>query len=129
MENQGQGRGRFTRRLTQNEVEQQIILFPFVAVAAYFTFEQGEAFYMNVKDSLGKEWTFKGKFHTNEEAGNYVSIGMAQFFMEKGLKANDEVTFVERPQLEWPGPWKKFRIELKRQIRLFGVDMWGELNV
>ncbi|KAK9015702.1 hypothetical protein V6N11_006796 [Hibiscus sabdariffa] len=129
MENQGQGGDRITSRLTQSEVEQQVLLLPFVALSAYFVFEKGQFFVMDVKDSLGKDWTFFGTFHANEDLGNYVMIRLSQFPVEKGLKPNDEVSIMELPRQDGEGPCRKFKIEIKRQIRLFGVDIWGDLNV
>ncbi|KAK8630821.1 hypothetical protein V6N13_079594 [Hibiscus sabdariffa] len=67
MENQGQGRVRFTTRLTQSEVEQQIILVPVVVLSAFFVLEEGQLFFMDVKDSLAIQWTFVGTFHANDD--------------------------------------------------------------
>ncbi|KAK8636090.1 hypothetical protein V6N13_004800 [Hibiscus sabdariffa] len=136
MENQGQAGGnqeqagnRFTRRLTQGEVHYQMILFPFVAVAACFEFQPNVLSFMDVKDSLEKEWSFLVRFHAHAEFGNYMSVSWPQFSMEKQLKANDEVTFIEIPHREGEEPTKKFKVQIKRKIRLFGQDIWGELNV
>ncbi|KAL4385256.1 hypothetical protein GQ457_15G021270 [Hibiscus cannabinus] len=130
MENQGQAAGnRFTRRLTQRELHYRVILFPFVAVAAFFEFQPDVLSFMDVKDSLEKEWRFLVRFHTHPELGNYMSVSMPQFSMEKQLKANDEITFIEIPHGEGEEPRKKFKVEIKRKIRLFGQDIWGELNI
>ncbi|MBA0755419.1 hypothetical protein Gogos_022286 [Gossypium gossypioides] len=84
---------------------------------------------MDVTDSLGKAWTFIGTFYANPEVGKYVSLTWPQFSSEKGLKANDEVIFTERPRCEGEAPWKKFNVVIKRKIRLYGEDIWGELKV
>ncbi|KAE8701607.1 hypothetical protein F3Y22_tig00110540pilonHSYRG00076 [Hibiscus syriacus] len=131
MENQG-GHGReisFASRLTRSEVQRRMMMLPVLAVAAFFEYEEGRLFFMDVKDSLGQAWIFLCRFHANEEMGNYFCISWPQFSMEKGLKENDEVIFTERPRLEGESPERKFKVEIKRKIRLFGVDMWGELNV
>ncbi|MBA0695629.1 hypothetical protein Goari_002241 [Gossypium aridum] len=127
MEDQEQGRRTFSKRLTPIEVEKRIILFFYTVVAEFFEFEEGRHFFMDVTDNLGKEWTFVGTFHANNIVENHVSISWAQFSLEKGLKVNDEVTFTEKPQGN--GPWKKFKVVIKRKIRLFGQDIWGELMV
>ncbi|KAE8660586.1 hypothetical protein F3Y22_tig00116951pilonHSYRG00454 [Hibiscus syriacus] len=129
MENVRQGRARFARRLTQMEMNRHIILFPFVAVAAYFNFEEGQLFPVDVIDSLGKKWAFLGTSHADEQFGNYVSFSWSQFSIEKGLKVNDEVVIIEMPQGDDEQPHSMFKIEIKRQIKLFGVNIWGELNV
>ncbi|TYI59824.1 hypothetical protein E1A91_D10G063300v1 [Gossypium mustelinum] len=129
MENQEQGKQSFSSRLTRNEVEDRIILFSYAVVAEFFEFQENRMFYMDIMDSLGKEWTFVGSFYTNQEVGNYVSISLLQFFTEKGLKPNDEVTFTKIPQGEDEWTWKKFKVEIKRKITLFGQEIWGELVV
>ncbi|KAK8602476.1 hypothetical protein V6N13_057895 [Hibiscus sabdariffa] len=129
MENQEHNRQRFSKQLIQREVEKCTISFPFDVVASFFEFQEGCLFCMDVMDSLGEKWSFIGMFHHNEELGNCVSIRLSQFSIEKGLKAADEVTFTERPRREGARPWKKFKVEVKRKIRLFGQDIWGELAV
>ncbi|TYH48402.1 hypothetical protein ES332_D10G064300v1 [Gossypium tomentosum] len=115
MENQEQGKQSFSKHLTQSEVKDRIIFFSYTDVAPFF--------------DLGKAWTFIGTFYANPEVGKYVSIKWPQFSSEKGLKANDEVIFTEKPQREGEAPWKKFNVVIKRKIRLFGQDIWGELKV
>ncbi|KAL4283683.1 hypothetical protein GQ457_16G001550 [Hibiscus cannabinus] len=117
----------FSKLLTQREVEQRTVLFPFDAVASVFEFQKGRLFCIDAMDSLEKMWSFIGMFHNNEEFGNCVSICLHQFSVEKGLKANDEITFTERPQQESMRTYKRFKVETKRKIRLFGQDIWGEL--
>ncbi|XWS54861.1 hypothetical protein CRYUN_Cryun10bG0125900 [Craigia yunnanensis] len=129
MQNPGQARERFSKRLTQNDVEKCLILFPFCDVAGIFDFQEGRMFCLEVVGSTGKAWTFLGSFHTNEEMGSVVSISWPQFVSEKTLKANDEVVFVGQSMDDDEGPWKKFKIEVRRKIRLFGQDIWGDLMV
>ncbi|KAK8602477.1 hypothetical protein V6N13_057894 [Hibiscus sabdariffa] len=129
MENHEQGKERFSKRLSQNEVEKCMIFLPFAAVASFLEFQEGRLFRMDVVDSLGKAWSFMGMFQSNEELGNYVSISWPQFATEKGLKANDEVIFMEKPRQEGEEPWKQLKVRIKRKIRLFGQDIWGELMV
>ncbi|KAL4383375.1 hypothetical protein GQ457_15G021250 [Hibiscus cannabinus] len=131
MENQGEAGNRFTRRLTQDELHYRMMLFPFAAVAAFFEFQPEVLSFMDVKDSLEKEWSFLVRFHAHPELGDYMSVSMPQFSMEKQLKADDEITFIEIPHPHGEGeePRKKFKVEIKRKIRLFGQDIWGELNV
>ncbi|KAK8602474.1 hypothetical protein V6N13_057897 [Hibiscus sabdariffa] len=74
MENQEHNSRRFSKRLTQREVEKCTISFPFDAVASVFEFQEGHLFCMDAMDSLGKTWSFIGMFHRNEELGNYVLI-------------------------------------------------------
>ncbi|KAK8331244.1 hypothetical protein V6Z11_A10G062200 [Gossypium hirsutum] len=120
---------RFSKHLTQNEVKDRIIFFSYTDVAPFFEFQEGRLFFMDVTDSLGKAWTFIGTFYANPDVGKYVSIKWPQFLSEKGLKANDEVIFIERSRREGETPWKKFNVVIKRKIRLFGQDIWGELKV
>ncbi|KAK8505286.1 hypothetical protein V6N13_045728 [Hibiscus sabdariffa] len=129
MENQEHNRQRFSKQLTQREVEKCTISFPFDVVTSFFEFQEGHLFCMDVMGSLGKKWSFIGMIHHNEELGNCVSIRLSQLLIEKGLKADDEITFTERPRREGERPWKKFKVEVKREIRLFGQDIWGELAV
>ncbi|MBA0844670.1 hypothetical protein Goarm_023321, partial [Gossypium armourianum] len=84
---------------------------------------------MDLIDGLGKVWTVLAKFHTHEAIGNYVSIDWPQFSNEKGLKPYDEITFMTRPQQEGgnEGPQNEFKVLVKRKIRLFGQDIWGEV--
>ncbi|MBA0695636.1 hypothetical protein Goari_002247, partial [Gossypium aridum] len=58
MENQEQGRQSFSKHLTQSEVKDHIILFSYTDVAPFFEFQEGRLFFMNVRDNLGKAWTF-----------------------------------------------------------------------
>ncbi|MBA0627995.1 hypothetical protein Godav_022781 [Gossypium davidsonii] len=129
MESQEQGRQSFSKHLTQSEAKDRIIFFSYTDVAPFFEFQEGYLFFVNVTDSLGKAWTFIGTFYTNPEIGKYVSIKWPQFSSVKGLKANDEVIFTERPRRKSEAPWKKFKLVIKRKIRLFGQDIWGELKV
>ncbi|KAK8597559.1 hypothetical protein V6N13_094962 [Hibiscus sabdariffa] len=127
--NQEQVRQSFSKQLTQREVEQRTVLFPFDVVTSVFEFQEGQLFCIDAIDNLEKVWLFIGMFHNNEELGNCVSICLRQFSVEKGLKANDEITFTERPQQEGTRTSKRFKVEIKRKIRLFGQDIWGELMV
>ncbi|KAK8509222.1 hypothetical protein V6N13_062278 [Hibiscus sabdariffa] len=127
--NQEQIRQSFSKLLTQREVEQRTVSFPFDDVASVFEFQEGRLFCIDAMDSLGKMWPFIGMFHNNEELGNCVSICLQQFLVEKELKANDEITFTERPRQEGTRTSKRFKVEIKRKIRLFGQDIWGELMV
>ena len=129
MQNPGQARERFSKRLTQNDVEKCLILFPFCTVAGIFDFQEGRVFCLEVIGSTGKVWTFLGSFHNNEEMGSVVSISWPQFVSEKALKPNDEVVFVRQSMDDDEGHWKKFKIEVRRKIRLFGHDIWGDLMV
>ncbi|MBA0569826.1 hypothetical protein Golob_003528, partial [Gossypium lobatum] len=124
-----QGRQSFSKHLTQSEAKDRIIFFSYTDVALFFEFQEGSMFFVNVTDNLGKARTFIGTFYTNPEIGKYVSIKWPQFSSEKGLKANDEVIFTERPCRKSEAPWKKFKLVIKRKIRLFGQDIWGELKV
>ncbi|MBA0820554.1 hypothetical protein Gohar_021316 [Gossypium harknessii] len=127
MENQQERRQNFSKRLTQIELENRMILFSYTVVADFFEFQADHLFFMNATDSVGKEWIFVGKFHASDTVGNYVSISLPWFAVEKGLKANDEITFTEIPQGN--RSWKNFKVVIKRKIRLFGQDIWGELMV
>ncbi|MFQ6636014.1 hypothetical protein Gotur_012996 [Gossypium turneri] len=131
MENQMQGRRLFSRRLIQSEVDRCVFFFPFMYVSEFFEFQEGRFFFMDVIDSLGKVWTVLTKFHTHEVIGNYVSIDWPQFSNEKGLKPNDEITLIARPLQEGGngGPQHEFKVLVKRKIRLFGQDIWGEVMV
>ncbi|KAL4298042.1 hypothetical protein GQ457_12G021050 [Hibiscus cannabinus] len=129
MENHEQGKERFSKRLSQNEIEKRMIFLPFAVVASFLEFQEGHLFRMDVVDSLGKAWSFMGMFQINEEFGNYVSISWPQFAAEKGLKANDEVIFMEKPRQEGEESCKQLKVRIKRKIRLFGQDIWGELMV
>lgn len=129
MENQEQDKHSVSRRLTRNEVEDRIMLFSYDVVAEFYEFQENRMCYMDVIDGLRREWTFVGSFYMNQEVGNYVSINSLHFFTEKGLKANDEVTFTRRLQGEDEWTWKKFKVEVNRKITLFGRDIWGELMV
>ncbi|XWS67969.1 hypothetical protein CRYUN_Cryun04dG0050200 [Craigia yunnanensis] len=70
MQNPDQTRERFSKRLTQIEVEKCLILFPSTAVAGIFNLEEGRLFFLDVVDSTGKAWTFLGSLNTNEEMGS-----------------------------------------------------------
>ncbi|KAK8553474.1 hypothetical protein V6N13_062279 [Hibiscus sabdariffa] len=112
--NQEQIRQSFSKLLAQREVEQRTVSFPFDAVASVFEFQEGRLFCIDVMDSLGKVWSFIGMFHNNEELGKCVSICLHQFPVEKELKANDEITFTERPQQEDTRTCKRFKVEIKK---------------
>ncbi|KAH1048203.1 hypothetical protein J1N35_038987 [Gossypium stocksii] len=127
MENQQERRQSFSKRLTQIEVENRMILFSYTVVANFFEFQANHLLFMDATDSVGKKWIFVGKFHANDNVGNYVSISLSWFAVEKGLKVNDEITFSEIPQGN--RPWKNFKVVIKRKIRLFGQDIWGEFMV
>ncbi|XVF67660.1 hypothetical protein PTKIN_Ptkin10aG0139300 [Pterospermum kingtungense] len=120
---------RFSKRLTQKDVEKRTITIPFSEVAGIFDFEEGRLFCLDVLECTGQAWTFLGAFHRNEEMGSVVSISSPQFVSEKALKANDEVVFVRQSRENDSVPWKKFKIEVRRKIRLFGQDIWGDLRV
>ncbi|XVF01174.1 hypothetical protein REPUB_Repub04eG0065700 [Reevesia pubescens] len=81
--------------------------------------------------SIGKAWIFLGSLHSNEEMGAFVYISLPQFVREKALKANNEIALIEQSldDVNDKAPWKKFKIEVKRKIRLFGRDIWGNLMV
>ncbi|KAK8991604.1 hypothetical protein V6N11_062609 [Hibiscus sabdariffa] len=127
--NQEQTRQSFSKLLTQREVEQRTVSFPFDDVASTFEFQEGRLFCIDAMDSLEKVWSFVGMFHNNEELGKCVSICLREFPVEKGLKANDEITFTERPRQNGTRTSKRFKVLIKRKIRLFGQDIWGELMV
>ncbi|WRX14357.1 hypothetical protein QQP08_006844 [Theobroma cacao] len=130
MQNPDQAKERFSKRLTQNEIEKCLVLFPITAVEGIFTFEEGRMFCLDVVGRTGEAWTFMATFQTNEDMGSVVSISWPQFVREKALKANDEVTFVRLAPDESDNiHWKKFKIEVRREIRLFGQDIWGDLMV
>ncbi|KAK8505284.1 hypothetical protein V6N13_045726 [Hibiscus sabdariffa] len=129
MENHEQGRERFSKRLTRNEAEKCMILLPFAIVASSLEFEEGRIFRMDAVDSLGKAWSFVGMLQKNEELGNCVSVSWPQFATEKGLKADDEIIFMEKLRREGEESWKQIQVRIKRKIRLFGQDIWGELMV
>ncbi|TYG97760.1 hypothetical protein ES288_A10G063500v1 [Gossypium darwinii] len=116
MENQQERRQSFSKRFTQIELENRMILFSYTVVANFFEFQADHLLFMNATDSVGKEWIFVGKFHASDNVGNY-----------KGLKVNDEIIFIEIPQGN--RPWKNFKFVIKRKIRLFGQNIWGELMV
>ncbi|XVE93289.1 hypothetical protein REPUB_Repub01dG0178000 [Reevesia pubescens] len=132
-DDQQQARERFSKRLTQVEVEKRLILFPLTVVAGFFNFEVDRLFCMDVVDWFGKAWTFMGSIHSNyEDLGSVVSVSWPQFATEKGIKANDEVIFIGQPlddDDDHRTPWKKYKVEVKRKIRLFGQDIWGDLKV
>ncbi|KAK8493105.1 hypothetical protein V6N13_095549 [Hibiscus sabdariffa] len=127
--NQEQIRQSFSKLLTQREVERRTVVFPFDTVASAFEFQEGQLFCIDAMDSLGKVWSFIGMFHNNEEFNNCVSICLHQFPVEKELKANDKITFTKRPLQKNARICKRFKVEIKRKIRLFGQDIWGELTV
>ncbi|KAG4178628.1 hypothetical protein ERO13_A10G055066v2 [Gossypium hirsutum] len=127
MENQQERRQSFSKLLTQIELENRMILFSYTEVANFFEFQADHLLFMNATDSAGKECIFVGKFHASDNVGNYVSINLPWFAVEKGLKVNDEIIFTEIPQSN--RPWKNFKIVIKRKIRLFGQNIWGELMV
>ncbi|TYG97756.1 hypothetical protein ES288_A10G063100v1 [Gossypium darwinii] len=118
MENQQERRQSFSKLLTQIELENRMILFSYTEVANFFEFQADHLLFMNATDSAGKECIFVGKFHASDNVGNYVSINLPWFAVEKGLKVNDDNR-----------PWKNFKIVIKRKIRLFGQNIWGELMV
>ncbi|OMP11638.1 hypothetical protein CCACVL1_00372 [Corchorus capsularis] len=132
MQNGEQPRDRFSKFLTQVEAEKRIIVFPLNHVPGIFAFEEGRLTCMDVVSGDGA-WSFLASFIKDEEIGNVVSISWPQFASEKGLKANDEVSFFKQAgdhgNEEEQGPWKKFRIQVRRQIRLFGQNIWGDLMV
>ncbi|XWS40003.1 hypothetical protein CRYUN_Cryun18bG0102900 [Craigia yunnanensis] len=127
MQNPEQARERFSKRLTRNDVKKRSIVFPFSAVSGIFDFQVGRLVCLDVVESTRMAWNFICSFDTNEEMGSVVSIRCPQFMSEKGLKANDEVSFVR--QDDDKVPWKKFKIEIRRNIRLCGQDIWGDLMV
>ncbi|OMP01589.1 hypothetical protein COLO4_11747 [Corchorus olitorius] len=129
-QNGEQPRDRFSKLLTPLEVEKRTIVFPLNHVAGIFAFEEGRLTCMDVVSGDGA-WSFLASFIKDEEIGNVVSISWPQFASEKGLKANDEVCFFKQAAdgNEELGPWKKFRIQVRRQIRLFGQNIWGDLMV
>ncbi|KAG4178630.1 hypothetical protein ERO13_A10G055150v2 [Gossypium hirsutum] len=129
MKNQEQARQSFSKHLTLSEVKDRIIFFSYTDVVPFFEFQEGYLFFVNVTDSLRKPWTFIGTFYANPEIGKYVSIKWTKFSSEKRLKANNEVIFTERPRHEGEAPWKKFKLVIKRKIKLFGQVIWGELKV
>lgn len=103
------------------------MLIFYTVVAEFFEFQKDRLFSMDATDNVGKEWTFVGAFHANDNVGDFVSINFPGFIIDKGLKVKDEITFTEIPQGN--KPWKNFKAVVKRKIKLFGQDMWGELMV
>ncbi|KAK8509199.1 hypothetical protein V6N13_062256 [Hibiscus sabdariffa] len=119
----------FSKLLTQREVEQRTVSSPFDAIAFVFEFQEGRLFCTDAMDSLRKVLLFIDMFHNNEELDNCVSICLQQFSVEKGLKADDKITFTKRPRQEGTRTCQRFKVEIKRKIRLFDHDIWGELMV
>ncbi|XVE66911.1 hypothetical protein DITRI_Ditri08aG0118200 [Diplodiscus trichospermus] len=130
MQNPEQARERFSKRLTEGDVGKCLIVFPICVVTGIFDFNEGHLFFMDVVGSSGSEtWKFLGSFSINEEMGPIFSISCPNFVKEKALKADDEVVFIKQPMEDEKAPFKKFKIEVKRKIRLFGKDIWGDLMV
>ncbi|XVE93286.1 hypothetical protein REPUB_Repub01dG0177700 [Reevesia pubescens] len=132
MQNPNQtSRERFSKPLI-TQTDQLVIRFPHSVVAGIYNFEVGGLICLDFVDhSTGKAWTFLGSFVSNEENGSVVlPTSWPQFVSEKSLKANDEVVFVGQSlQVDDKAPLKKFKIEVKRKIRLFGQDIWGDIMV
>ncbi|EOX98122.1 Uncharacterized protein TCM_006956 [Theobroma cacao] len=129
-ENPDQARERFSKRLTQNEVDKCLLMFPFTAVVGLFAFEIHRLFCLDVVGRSGKAWTFLASFEPDEDMVSVFSIRCPQFASEYALKANDEVTFVRQALNDNDkAPWMKFKIEIRRKIILFGQDIWGEVMV
>ncbi|XVE66910.1 hypothetical protein DITRI_Ditri08aG0118100 [Diplodiscus trichospermus] len=130
MQNPEQAQARFSKRLTQDDVEKDLIVFPTTAVAGIFE-SQPCLMYLIIDlvvGSTGQTYTFQVYFGTNHEMGRVVSIWSFNFLKEKGIRANDEVVFIRQPSDNDTAPMK-FKIEVRRKIRLFGQDIWGNLVV
>lgn len=120
---------RFSKQLTQNEVDKKTISFRLSEVEGFFDFQEGRLFWLDVVGCTGLAWVFLGAYHTNEEMGSVVSISWPQFASEMALKADDEVVFERRILENDKAPWKKYKIVITRKIRLFGQDIWVDLKV
>ncbi|EOX98125.1 Uncharacterized protein TCM_006960 [Theobroma cacao] len=130
MQNPDQARARFSKRLTQNEVDKCLLLFHITAVAGMFTFDKDRLFCLDAVGRSGKAWTLLASFQTNEAWGSVFSISCPEFVREYALRANDEVIFVRQALDDNDkAPRMKFKIEVRRKIRLFGQDIWGEVMV
>ncbi|OMP01590.1 hypothetical protein COLO4_11748 [Corchorus olitorius] len=113
---------RISKRLSPKDVEESLC-FPLPRI---LNVEEGEIFQLQVRDKGDQAWTFSCSIEQHQEIGLALTVRWLAFVGAKGIKADDEVIL----QGEFMGSDDmrlQFLIEVKRKIRLFGKDMWGDL--
>ncbi|OMP11637.1 hypothetical protein CCACVL1_00371 [Corchorus capsularis] len=113
---------RISKRLSPKDVEESLA-FPLPRILSV---EEGEIFQLQVRDKSDQAWTFSCSIQQHQEMGLALTVGWLEFVGAKGIKADDEVIL----QGEFMGSQDmklEFLIEVKRKIKLFGKDMWGNL--
>ncbi|WRX14360.1 hypothetical protein QQP08_006847 [Theobroma cacao] len=121
--------GKKTQMQLSMELKRKITLFG-KDIWGMFTFDKDRLFCLDAVGRSGKAWTLLASFQTNEAWGSVFSISCPEFVREYALRANDEVIFVRQALDDNDkAPRMKFKIEVRRKIRLFGQDIWGEVMV
>ncbi|KAJ0015102.1 hypothetical protein Pint_20352 [Pistacia integerrima] len=89
-------------------------------------FEENHLLDMHVQDDCGQLWIFRCSIQKNGDAGCALSVDWLEFARHKDVRIGDEVIFQEIVKDQAMGA--RIKIQVKRKIRLFGQDIWGDVK-
>ncbi|GAV61205.1 hypothetical protein CFOL_v3_04733, partial [Cephalotus follicularis] len=94
----------------------------------FLPFEEGHSANMVVEDeSTRQAWIFHCTIKGDENKGLVLSVSWLDFVRDKSLKENDEVTIFQEEFMKEKAMGTRFKIVVKRKIRLFGADIWADV--
>ncbi|KAJ0080508.1 hypothetical protein Patl1_23120 [Pistacia atlantica] len=84
-------------------------------------FEENQLMDMHVQDDCGQLWMFRCSIQKNGDAGCALSVDWLEFVRHK------DVIFIQEIVKD-QAMGARIKIQVKRKIRLFGQDIWGDVK-
>ncbi|KDP42409.1 hypothetical protein JCGZ_00206 [Jatropha curcas] len=119
----------FSKTLTKIDIERKLSVL--LSSTGQLPFEEGQMMTLTVYDDSGCRWIFPCSIEEDGGSGRFLTLGWLEFVNKKNLRVGDKLIiheeFMNNNSKGQANPRTWNRIYVQRKIRLFGVDIWGNL--